>query len=110
MKFIRSAAAALLAVMVLSSCAAFPPAPDNEQILKAIEESNESESKPLELVYSEMHVPHRFPGRAGAVLWVPDKSIQRNYSIFYDKKKKCFYVKSYATFIRGEDGVYRDEQ
>lgn len=100
----------LLIALLLSSCALLPPTPTNEQILQAVTASNEAEAEPLELVCDEMEVPQRSPGRAAAVLWVPDKSIQRNFIVAYDKKEKTFYVKSYITLVRGEDGVYRDEQ
>jgi hypothetical protein len=62
------------------------------------------------LVYEEMQVPYRFPGRAGAVIWVEDKNIQRNFIVVYDRKAKTFYVESFVTLRLGEDGVYRNEQ
>lgn len=86
------------------------PTPTDEQIIRAVAASNEAEPKPLELVYKEMWVPHRYPGRASAVLQVPDKSIQRNFSIAYNKKTKSFYVSSYITLVSGEgDWTYQDE-
>jgi hypothetical protein len=103
-------AAVLLIAPLLYSCTLLAPTPTDEQILQAVTVSNEVEAEPLVLVYEEMLVPHRSPGRAAAVLWVPDKSIQRNFIVAYDKKEKTFYVKSYITLVRGEDGVYRDEQ
>ena len=62
------------------------------------------------LVYEEMQVPYCFPGRAGAVIWVEDKNIQRNFIVVYDRKAKTFYVESFVTLRLGEDGVYRNEQ
>ncbi len=109
MKWIRFIAVIPLTAMLLSACALLPPVPTNEQILQAVTASNEAEAEPLELVYDEMEVPQRSPGRAAVVLWVPDKSIQRNFIVAYDKKEKTFYIKSYITLVRNEDGVYRDE-
>ncbi len=104
---IRIAAAALLAALVLCSCEAFPPTPSNQQILEAIVASNNAQAEPLELVFEEMEVPQRFFGGAGAVLWVADESIQRNYRIAYDAETQTFYVESYTTLWLGEDRVYR---
>ena len=110
MKTIRVIAITLSAALLLSACGLFPPTPSNEQITQAITASNNAQEEPLELVYEEMEIPHRYSGKAGAVLWVPDKSIQRNYLIAYDKKTKTFYVTSFTTSLRGEDGVYREVQ
>ena len=108
-KFIKLIGVMLLTVLLLSSCGLLSPTPSNEQIVQAITAFNEAGEESLELVYEEMQVPQRSHGRAAAVLWLPDKSIQRNFIIAYDKKEKTFYVKSYITLLRGEDGVYRDE-
>lgn len=102
--------AALPAVSSLCACTLIPPTPDNEQIVQAVMTSNDNEDDSLELVYEEMEVPHRLPGKASAVIWVSDKSIQRNFTIAYDKKEKTFYVESYITLVLGEDGVYRKGQ
>lgn len=110
MKTIRLIAITLSTALLLSACGLFPPTPSNEQIIEAITASNNAQEEPLELVYEEMQVPHRYSGKAGAVLWVADKSIQRNYLIAYDKKTKTFYVISFTTLRLGEDGVYRNEQ
>ena len=110
MKTIRLIAITLSAALLLSACALFPPVPSNEQITQAITASNNAQEEPLELVYEEMEIPHRYSGKAGAVIWVEDKSIQRNYLIAYDKKTKTFYVASFSTSLRGEDGVYREVQ
>lgn len=107
MKAVRYIAFTFLIVLLFSSCALLPPKPTNEQILQVIVTFNESESEPLELVFDELEVPQRSPGRAGAILWVVDKSVQRNFTIKYDKGKKTFYVESYITLVRGEDGTYR---
>lgn len=98
----------LSSCMLLSACALLPPTPTDEQILPAIAASNEAEAEPLALVYEEMQVPHRLPGRAHAVLWVPDQSMQRNFTVVYDKKEKSFYVESYITLVSGEDGIFRE--
>lgn len=95
----------LLTALLLFSCA-LPPAPTDAQILRAIK-AHEEEAEPPHLVYEEMEVSIRVSGRAGAVLWVPDKSIQRNYMIAYDRKEKAFYVSEYSTSVRMEDGSYR---
>ena len=100
----------LLTALLLSAYTLFPPTPTAEQILQAVAESNKAQTEPLELIYEEMQVPHRSPGRAGAVVWVEDKSIQRNFTIAYDRKAKTFYVESCITLRLGEDGVYRNEQ
>ena len=110
MKNILFVAILLLTALPLSSCALLLPSPTDEQVLQAVAVSNEAESEPLELVYEEMQVPHRYPGRASAVIWVPDKSVQRNFTIAYDKKAKTFHVESFITLWLGEDGVYRNEQ
>jgi hypothetical protein len=93
-RFRHLIAAVLLTALLLSACTLFPPTPTAEQILQAVAESNKAQTEPLELIYEEMQVPHRSPGRAGAVVWVEDKSIQRNFTIAYDRKAKTFYVES----------------
>ena len=108
-KFWHLIAAVLLTALLLSSCALFPPTPTNEQIIEAITASNNAQEEPLELVYEEMEVPYCYPGKAGTVIWVADKSIQRNYHIAYDKKTKAFYVAGFTTSLRSEDGGYRME-
>jgi hypothetical protein len=108
-KYIWYTAIFSLAALLLFACA-LDPTPTDEQILQAVAASNATEANPLELVYEEMQVPHRYPGRAGAVLWVPDKSVQRNYSVAYDQKTDTFYIKSYITLVLGEDGVYREQR
>lgn len=110
MKTIRFIAITLSAALLLSSCALFLPTPDNEQITLAVTASNQAQTEPLELVYGEMQVPHRSPGRAAAVIWVEDKSIQRNFTVVYDRTVKTFYVESFITLRLGEDGAYRNEQ
>ncbi len=95
-------AAIILPTLLLFSCSLIPPSPSNEQILEAVKASNEAEEEPLELGYEEMKVPHRYPGRAHALLWNPDHSIQRNFTIEYDKQAKSFYVKSYITLTDEE--------
>ncbi|MDD4796161.1 MAG: hypothetical protein PHO66_00130 [Eubacteriales bacterium] len=102
--------AALLMALLLCSCAPLAPTPGNKQIFEAITASNNAQAEPLELAYEEMQVPHRSPGRAHAVIWTPDKSIQRNFIVGYDKKTDTFYVESYMTLVRAEDGCYRKEQ
>lgn len=97
-------------MMLLSSCQLFSPTPTNEEILEVIIRSNKMEEEPLDLVWEDMEVPQRLPGQAGAVLWVPDKSIQRNFRVLYDKKEKGFFVESYMTLILGEDGSYRKKE
>lgn len=107
MKNLRFIGLSLLTVLLLSSCALLPPKPTNEQILEVVKAANAAETEPLELNFDEMEVPQRSPGRAAAILWVADKSIQRNFTLKYDKTEKTFYVESYITLLRGEDGVYR---
>ncbi len=97
----------LFAAVFLILRAVLPPTPTDEEIRAAIIASNDSAVEPLDLVYDEMVVPHRFAGRAGAVIWVPDRIIQRNYSIAYDRGSKAFYVQSFTTSRMGEDGTYR---
>ncbi len=100
-------AALLVMTLVLASCGLLPPTPGNDEILEAIRLSNMAQPEPLELVYEEMQVPMRSPGRAGAVLWNEDHSIQRNYIIKYDRKTAAFHVVSFETRRLGEDGAYR---
>ncbi len=78
------------------------PTPTHEQILQAVKASNAAETEPLDLIYEEMQIPHCYPGRAHAVLWIPDHSVQRNFTIAYDRKTKTFHVESYIT--PGPDG------
>ncbi len=107
MKAVRFIVLIFLTLLLLTSCVLLPPKPTNEQILQAVAAFNESETEPLELVFDEMEVPQRSAGRAAAILWVADKSVQRNFTVKYDKEGKNFYVESYITLVRGEDGVYR---
>jgi hypothetical protein len=100
-------AVVLLAALSLSLCALLPPTPSNQEIFHAIISSNDQEADPLDLAYEKMKVPHRYPGKAGAVLWAPNMSIQRNYRIAYDRKARAFYVQGYETLKLGEDGLYR---
>ena len=109
MRAVWVTAVALLAALMLSACALLPPTPSNEQIVEAIQISNDSQEVPLELVYEEMQVPHRYPGKANAVVWVADESIQRNFLIAYNKESMVFYVESFTTLVLGEDGSYREE-
>ena len=109
-RFRHLIAAVLLTAPLLYSCTLLPPTPTDEQILQAVTASNNAQTEPLELIYEEMQVPQRSPGRAGAVIWVEDKSIQRNFTIAYDRKAKTFYVESFITLRLGEDGIYRNEQ
>lgn len=107
MKAMRFIVFVLLTVLLLSSCTLLPPEPTNAQILEAVKVANEAEAEPLALAFDEMEVPHRSAGKASAVLWVSDKSVQRNFTVRYDEEEKTFYVESYITLVRGEDGVYR---
>ncbi len=104
MKSIRFVAFVMIMVVFLSSCDLLPPKPTDEQIIKAVKVSNEAKTEPLELVFDEMEVPQRSPGRAAAILWIADKSIQRNFTVKYDRGVKTFYVESYITLLLGEDG------
>ncbi len=105
---VSMAAVILVPVLFLSSCGLLLPTPTNEQIMEAVKTFNESGEEPLDLDYGEMKVPQRLPGKALAILWVPDKSIQRNFSVVYDRGEQIFHVESYSTQMLGEDGVYRD--
>ena len=107
MKIMRFIVFMFMTILLLSSCSLLPPEPTNAQILEAVKVANEAEAEPLELVFDEMEVPHRLHGKASAVLWVSDKSIQRNFTVKYDEEEKSFYIESYITLLRGEDGVYR---
>ncbi len=99
-----------LAALILCACGLLAPAPNNEQIEAAISAFNTAQGETLEWVYGDMEVPHRSSGRAHAVIWVEDKSIQRNVVIAYDKGARCFYVESFSTLQLGEDGSYRQVQ
>ena len=107
MKIMRFFVFMLMTILLLSSCALLPPEPTNAQILEAVKVANEAEAEPLVLVFDEMEVPQRSHGKASAVLWVSDKSIQRNFTVKYDEEQKSFYIESHITLLRGEDGVYR---
>ena len=107
MKIMRFIVFMFMTILLLSSCSLLPPEPTNAQILEAVKVANEAEAEPLELVFDEMEVPHRLHGKASAVLGVSDKSIQRNFTVKYDEEEKSFYIESYITLLRGEDGVYR---
>lgn len=110
MKTIKLAALVFVAVLLLPACGFFPPTPRDDQILEAILASNNAQKEPLELAYEEMQIPHRSRGRAHGVAWVGDRSIQRNYTIAYDKETGKFSVESFTTLWLGEDGIYRNEQ
>ncbi len=101
----------IVALLLITSTICFiicqPPRPNDSQIIEAIRVSSEMERSSLDLDYGGLIVAHRYPGKANAVLWTRDESIQRNYSILYDKKLKSFYVNSFTTSVKGEDGVYR---
>lgn len=109
-RLLRFLAVILLMVLLLAVSLSCSPSPTNEQILEAVRASNEAEPEPLDLLYEDMEVPHRYSGKAHAVLWVPDGSIQRNFTLIYDRKSRSFHVESYITLVLGEDGVYRDLQ
>ena len=100
----------LLVAALLCACAPGEPKPSNEQIEAAIKTANHGHPQSLPLVFEDMEVPQRSAGQAQAVLWVADKSIQRNFTIAYDKNTKRFYVKDFITLHLGEDGVYRKEE
>lgn len=95
----------LLTIMlsILVGCA---PTPDTTQIESAIRISLAAEKEPPALVFEDMQVPKRFSGKADAVLWAEDKTIQRNYSLTYDKKQHAFQVSDYTTSRREADGSY----
>lgn len=109
-KFSLLSAFLLCMALLLGSCGLLPPTPSNEEILEAIKISNMAQSEPLELVYEELHVAHCYPGRALAVLWIEDKSIQRNFVINYDRQTRTFQVAAYETLVLGEDNTYRKKQ
>ncbi len=101
-----SCLALLIGLSVILSACTLAPKPSNDEIKQAIVISNAAEVKPLELDYNDMEVPQRGYGKAKAVLWIPDKSIQRNYSIAWDAETKQFYVLDYITLERNEDKSY----
>ena len=96
--------------LALASCGLIPPTPTDDQIMQAVTAFNDAREAPLPLNYEEMQVPHRYPGKAGAVVWVEDQSIQMNYEIAYNKPMQTFYVSGYSLYLLGEDGVYRQAQ
>ncbi|NLA26239.1 MAG: hypothetical protein GX878_02465 [Firmicutes bacterium] len=109
LKFFNLVVVMLVPVLLLSSCGLLAPKPTNEQIMQAVQASNEAEEEPLDLIFEEMEVPHRYSGRAHAILWVPDHSIQRNYTVVYDRKRKEFYVEDYITLVEREGSFYLEE-
>ena len=87
----------------LSGCA---PTPDNAQIEAAIRASLAAEASPPDLVFAYMEVPMRAAGKAGAVLWTKDETIQRNYMLAYDGDARAFVVSSFTSNRLSESGTY----
>ena len=94
--------------LFVAGCNLITPTPTDEQVIQAVVAFNEAWEEPLMLVHEESQIPHQYPGKAGAVAWVEDKSIQINYLIAYDRSTKTFYVSSYSMYHLDEDGVYRE--
>lgn len=93
---------------LLLSCIAFgcAPTPDNAQIEAAIRASIAAEESPPTLIFAEMQIPMRSAGKASAVLWTEDKTIQRNYALAYDTKARAFTVSSCSTSRLSKEGTY----
>ncbi len=93
---------------LLFSCLAFgcAPMPNNGEIEAAIRMSLAAEASPPALVFADMEVPMRSAGKAGAVLWTEDKTIQRNYALAYDSKARAFTVSSCSTSRLSKEGTY----
>lgn len=53
-----------------------------------------------------MKVPVRTAGKANAVVWTADKTLQRNYVIAYDSSERAFTVTDFSTCVLGDDGTY----
>ncbi|KAF5041862.1 hypothetical protein DSECCO2_518630 [anaerobic digester metagenome] len=96
-----------LFVLIAAGGCSLPPKPSNDQIRQAIQLFNDTSSDPIDLDYTVMEVPQRFYGQAAAVMWTPNRVIQRNYRIRYDKSRGQFEVESYITLKLDETGTYR---
>lgn len=96
--------------LAVTSCSLMPPTPNDDQIMQAVTAFNDASEAPLPLLYKEIQVPHRYPGKAAAVVWVEDQSIQMNYVIAYNEPTQTFYVSGFSLYLLGEDGVYRQAQ
>lgn len=96
----------LITGLLITSCF-LPPTPRDEDIKAVIKTFNQSKEDTLDLVFENMEVPMRYPGRAGAVLWTADQKLQRNYIIAYDQDREEFFVLRVETSELGEDGVFR---
>ncbi len=109
----KRSAALLAAILLLMSFLLFSlsackmaPKPTNEEILEAVRISNERDPSPLDLDYTDMEVPNRGYGSARAILWIPDKSIQRNFTIRWDEDTGTFQVADYITLEKRDDNSY----
>lgn len=94
----------MCAVMsLLTSCSGKPEDSEiKEAIMESLRLEAESESDVPVLVPNDMQIPMRKAGKAWAVIWNEDKSVQRNYVIEYDKKDKAFKVVSYTESVFDE--------
>lgn len=112
----------LAAMTLLSSCAKKPEDSDikaaielslkaeyesacnvtNEAMGESVSISDKDSNNVVLFAFDDIQVPMRKAGKAWAVIWNEDKSVQRNYVIEYDKKDKAFKVVSYTECVFDE--------
>lgn len=91
--------------LLCTGCSLLLPTPSNEEIRVAIERYMEKNPDTESWMYEEMQVPTRWPGKAQAILWTEDYSVQKNFLLLYEDE--AFVVSTVETLLLSEDGTYR---
>ena len=91
--------------LLWTGCSLLLPTPSNEEIRVAIEKYMEKNPDTESWMYEEIQVPTRWPGKAQALLWTEDYSVQKNFLLLYEDG--AFVVDTVETLVRSEDGTYR---
>jgi len=91
--------------LLCTGCSFLLPTPSNEEIRVAIERYMEKNPDTESWMYEEMQVPTRWPGKAQAILWTEDYSVQKNFLLLYEDD--AFVVSTVETLLLSEDGTYR---
>lgn len=91
--------------LLCTGCSLLLPTPSNEEIRVAIERYMEKNPDTESWMYEEMQVPTRWPGKAQAILWTEDYSVQKNFLLLYEDD--AFVVSTVETLLLSEDGTYR---
>ena len=91
--------------LLWTGCSLLLPTPSNEEIRAAIERYMEKNPDTESWMYEEMQVPTRWPGKAQAILWTEDYSVQKNFLLLYEDD--AFVVSTVETLLLSENGTYR---